>query len=49
MNEDVLKINENIENKKDKQIIETNQIIGNQINIFIFVRVGFLYFLYFVF
>nr|CAD2153035.1 unnamed protein product [Meloidogyne enterolobii] len=28
MTEDVLKINENIENKKDKQIIETNQIIG---------------------
>ncbi|CAK5048513.1 unnamed protein product [Meloidogyne enterolobii] len=28
MTEDALKINENIENKKDKQIIETNQIIG---------------------
>nr|CAD2185950.1 unnamed protein product [Meloidogyne enterolobii] len=31
MTEDVLKINENIENKKDKQIIETNQIIENDV------------------
>uniref|UniRef100_A0A914M3A5 Candidate secreted effector n=1 Tax=Meloidogyne incognita TaxID=6306 RepID=A0A914M3A5_MELIC len=31
MNEDVLKINENVENRKDKQIIETNQIIENDV------------------